>query len=126
SGDLAPLVETATAQYAAYVRQQTEQLLDRTVAFADLYATGKDAEARAAYPLARVHWERIEPVAESFGDLDPRLDAREADLEAGEEWTGWHRIEKDLWPPAAAAGYVRSTTAERKALAEQLVADTRE
>ena len=48
----------------------------------------------------RVHWERIEPVAESFGDLDPKMDAREADLEEGQKWTGWHRIEKDLWPPA--------------------------
>ena len=28
------------------------------------------------------------------------MDAREADLEPGEKWTGWHRIEKDLWPAA--------------------------
>ena len=47
-----------------------------------------------------MHWERIETVAESFGDLDPMMDAREADLEPGQEWTGWHRIEKDLWPAA--------------------------
>ena len=40
------------------------------------------------------------PVAESFGDLDPKIDAREADLEPGQKWTGWHRIEKDLWPRA--------------------------
>ena len=53
-----------------------------------------------SYAAARVHWERIEPVAESFGDLDPKMDLREADLEEGQEWTGWHRIEKDLWPPA--------------------------
>jgi len=47
--------------------------------------------------VARTHWERIEPVAESFGDLDPAIDARENDVEAGEEWTGYHKIEKDLW-----------------------------
>ena len=47
------------------------------------------------------HWERIETVAESFGDLDPMMDAREADLEPGQEWTGWHLIEKDLWPQRA-------------------------
>mgnify|MGYP006138656205 CR=1 FL=1 len=29
-------------------------------------------------------------------------DATEADLADGEAWTGWHRIEKDLWPPADA------------------------
>jgi iron uptake system component EfeO len=69
-----------------------------------------------------MHWERIEPVAESFGDLDPILDAREADLEPGQEWTGWHRIEKDLWPPAT--DYTPLTSAERTAVAERLVADT--
>ena len=52
------------------------------------------------FPHARGYWERIETVAESFGDLDPKMDLREADLEEGQEWTGWHRIEKDLWPPA--------------------------
>ena len=54
-------------------------------------------------PPTRVHWERIEPVAESFGDLDPLLDAREADLAEGDAWSGWHLIEKDLWPPAPEA-----------------------
>ena len=39
-------------------------------------------------------------MAESFGDLDPKMDLREADLEKGQKWTGWHRIEKDLWPAA--------------------------
>jgi len=29
--------------------------------------------------------------------LDPRIDNREADLEAGEKWTGFHPIEKILW-----------------------------
>ena len=72
-----------------------------------------------------LHWERIEPVAESFGDLDPRLDLREADLEAGQEWTGWHRIEKDLWPDGDPA-YTAATPEERAALAAQLVADTQE
>ena len=48
-----------------------------------------------------MHYERIEPVAESFGDLDPALDARQADIEEGKEWTGWHKIEKDLWQPTA-------------------------
>ena len=126
SGETADLVATATTQYAAYVRDQTEQLVAKTQEFADLYTGGDDEAARALYADARVHWERIEPVAESFGDLDPRLDLREADLEAGQEWTGWHRIEKDLWPPADDPSYVAATPAERTALAAQLVADTQE
>ena len=122
TGDVAELLTTATEQYRLYVRDQVAQLVTKTQAFADLYVAGNDDEARALYANARMHWERIEPVAESFGDLDPRLDLREADLEAGQAWTGWHAIEKDLWPPAD--GYTALTTAERTALADQLVADT--
>jgi iron uptake system component EfeO len=84
---------------------------------------GDDARARRLYPAVRVHWERIEPVAESFGDLDPRMDAREADLEPGQRWTGWHRLEKDLWPPSG--GYTALTRAQRATHADRLLADTR-
>jgi len=94
------LVDTATSQYALYVENEVEALVEETKAFAASYVAGDDDDARDAYAPTRVHWERIEPVAESFGDLDPRLDLREADLEDGQTWTGWHRIEKDLWPPA--------------------------
>jgi iron uptake system component EfeO len=125
AGDFAELLTTATDQYGAYVRDQAGQLIAKTEAFAALYAAGDDDGARAAYADARTHWERIEPVAESFGDLDPRLDLREADLAEGEAWTGWHRIEKDLWP-AGDPAYTAATEAERTALADQLVADTQE
>jgi iron uptake system component EfeO len=124
TGDVAALLDTATEQYRLYVREQIAQLVDKTQQFAGLYVAGDDDAARALYPVARTHWERVEPVAESFGDLDPRLDLREADLEEGQTWTGWHAIEKDLWPPAD--GYTALTAAERTALAEQLVADTDE
>jgi iron uptake system component EfeO len=70
-----------------------------------------------------VHWERIETVAESFGDLDPKMDLREADLEPGQDWTGWHRMEKDLWP-ARAKGYEPLSGAERAEYAEDLVKNT--
>jgi iron uptake system component EfeO len=122
AGDVAALLTTGTDQYRLYVRDQVSQLVAKTQQFADLYIAGSDDEARALYADARMHWERIEPVAESFGDLDPKLDLREADLEAGQVWTGWHAIEKDLWPPAD--GYIVLTTEERTVLADQLVADT--
>ena len=115
------LLDTGTRQYSAYVKDQTAQLVDGTKAFAAAYAAGDATTARRLYAQTRMHWERIEPVAESFGDLDPKLDAREADLEPGQEWTGWHRAEKDLFPPA---GYTALTPAERTAIATQLVADT--
>lgn len=124
SADRAELQKQAVALYAAYVKDQTEQLLAGTREFAAAFAAGDTAKARELYPQVRMHWERIEPVAESFGDLDPILDAREADLEKGQQWTGWHRAEKDLWPPAT--GYTVMTPAERQVLAEKLVADTEE
>src|SRR6185369_17402077 len=58
---------------------------------------GDVAKAKALFAPSRAPWQRIEPVAESFGDLDPAIDARENDVEAGQEWTGYHKIEKDLW-----------------------------
>lgn len=119
--DFQKLLNTGSQQYSSYVKDQTEQLITGTKAFAEAFAAGDAAKARDLYAATRMHWERIEPVAESFGDLDPKLDAREADLEPGQEWTGWHRAEKDLFPPAA---YTAMTDAERSAIATQLVADT--
>ena len=115
-------LQLATTAYAKYVARQASQLLTSTEAFARAYTSGDDEQARALYAPTRVHWERIEPVAESFGDLDPKLDLREADLEEGQRWTGWHAIEKDLWPPAS--GYTALTPKLRQRLADQLVTDT--
>ncbi len=123
TGDDAALVEQATANYAAYVEDQSAQLLEKTQEFVELYEAGDDAAARALYPVARTHWERIETVAESFGDLDPMMDAREADLEPGQKWTGWHLIEKDLWP-ARAEAYEALSAKERTTYAEDLLANT--
>ncbi|TIC81091.1 PbrT family lead (Pb2+) uptake porter [Nocardioides sp. GY 10127] len=123
SADEQQLIDDAVSNYAAYVKDQSDQLLVATKKFVTLYEAGEDDEARALYPLARTHWERIETVAESFGDLDPEMDLREADLTAGEEWTGWHRIEKDLWPERA-KNYTALTTKERTYYAEDLLANT--
>ncbi|MBB3043662.1 iron uptake system protein EfeO [Nocardioides soli] len=122
SADDQQLVGQALKNYQAYVQDQSDQLVAKTQQFVELYESGRDDEARALYPEARVHWERIETVAESFGDLDPMMDAREADLEEGQEWTGWHRIEKDLWPPAT--GYTPLTDQERATYAEDLMKNT--
>lgn len=129
-GSVGEQLDAAAASYVAYVKDQTEQLLAGTEAFVAAYRAGDDDAARDMYAATRVHWERIEPVAESFGDLDPRMDLREADLEAGQEWTGWHRLEKDLWRPDAAANggaeYAPLTPDERVRYADQLLADTQE
>ncbi|CAI9418712.1 iron uptake system protein EfeO [Nocardioides sp. T2.26MG-1] len=123
SADDQQLVESALDNYGAYVQEQSDQLLDKTRQFVELYQAGKDDEARAMYPEARTHWERIETVAESFGDLDPKMDAREADLEPGQKWTGWHRIEKDLWPEEA-EDYTPLTAKQRATYADDLLKNT--
>lgn len=124
AGDEAALIEAANANYKAYVKDQVEALVSGTEEFADAYIAGDHDAARELYAPTRVHWERIETVAESFGELDPRMDLREADLEEGQEWTGWHAIEKDLWPANAEPGFAAYSQDKREDLATQLVKDT--
>jgi iron uptake system component EfeO len=123
SADEQQVVDQALENYQAYVQDQSDQLVAKTQQFVELYKNGDDDAARALYPRAREHWERIETVAESFGDLDPKTDAREADLEPGQKWTGWHRIEKDLWPPAT--GYTPLSAKQRAFYADDLMANIR-
>lgn len=87
----------ATKSYAEYIANNTSALQDETAKFADLVKAGKVDEAKTAYARTRVYYERIEPVAEKFGDLDPAIDVREADLEPNQQFTGFHRLEKDLF-----------------------------
>jgi iron uptake system component EfeO len=127
TADEQQLIDQAVANYAAYVQDQSDQLLVKTTQFVDSYKSGDDEGARGLYAEARVHWERIETVAESFGDLDPMMDAREADLEPGQKWTGWHRIEKDLWPERAretGEDYTALTPAERATYGDDLLKNT--
>ncbi len=116
-------VDRATDEYADWVRAETAALLDGTRRFVAAVKAGDDDLARRLYAPTRMHWERIEPVAETFGDLDPRTDAREADVPDGEEWTGWHRLEKDLWPQDADAGYEPLTRTQRTDLSDRLLTD---
>lgn len=106
--------------YVTYVRSQTATLDEMTADFTAAIDAGDLAEAQRLYPLVRTPYERIEPVAEAWpNDLDPRIDLREADLEPGQEWTGFHAIEKQLWSGSG-------ITEETKQLATQLSDDIAE
>jgi iron uptake system component EfeO len=101
------------------VVSQSDELVSATEAFVAAVKARDIAAAKAQFPTSRVYYERIEPVAESFpNDLDPRIDLREADLEPGQQWTGFHRLEKDLW--------VTGPQPDTDAIADQLVADVKE
>lgn len=97
AADADPVLAAAVTAYAAYVTTQSEDSLARAEQLRDAIAAGDLEAAKALYAPSRFGWESIEPVAEAFGDLDPKVDLREADLEDGQEWTGWHVIEKTLW-----------------------------
>ena len=117
-------VTKATAAYTEYVQGELAGLVKGTTEFVTALKAGDDDRARTIYPNARARWERVETIAAEFGDLDPAIDAREAGLSEGDEWTGWHRLEKDLWP-ARAKNYTPLTDAEQAELADKLLADTK-
>jgi iron uptake system component EfeO len=119
AGDTGSKFAQAADSYKRYVNSQADALVPATTAFVAAIKNGDITAAKAQYPLARTYYERIEPVGESFpNELDPRIDAREADLEPGQNWTGFHRLEKDLW--------VAGLQPDTNAIADQLVADVKE
>ena len=90
-------LDTAIAGYQTYVVGQADKLVPATTAFTAAVRAGDIAKAQNLFAPARAYYERIEPVAESFGDLDPQIDARVNDVDDPSTWTGFHRIEKALW-----------------------------
>ncbi|MCD1286392.1 MULTISPECIES: iron uptake system protein EfeO [unclassified Brevibacterium] len=139
SDDVQAAEDEAITNYTGYVKDQVGQLVDATKEFTDAYTSGDTEKAKALFPLARQHYERIEPTAESFGvkeagDLDGALDARVQDLSADagkkpndpevlKDWTGWHRIEADLFA-GKSEGFAFESEADRKKVADQLGEDT--
>jgi high-affinity iron transporter len=113
-----PRLEQAVTAYRGYVLAEARRSLAGATSLRDAIKAGHAARAEALYATSRIGWERIEPVAESFGDLDPRIDLREADLEAGQTWTGWHVIEKGLFAGGGTKGL--------QPVADRLVSDLAE
>ena len=111
-------VARAIADYRTFVATQSDELLAGTRDFVAAVKARDVATAKELYPTARLPWETIEPVAESFGDLDPRIDGREDVIEDGMEFTGFHRLEKDLW--------VDGLQADSGAVADRLLVDVTE
>ncbi|MEU2795625.1 MULTISPECIES: iron uptake system protein EfeO [unclassified Streptomyces] len=111
-----PEMDAAVAGYRAYVQAQADETLPKVKVFTDAVEAGDVEAAKKAYAESRIGWERTEPVAESFGDIDPKVDIREDGLEDGQKWTGWHRLEKALWQD-------KKLGAEEKALARLLHED---
>lgn len=146
SGEDQELFDTAVSDYVDFVKNEVAELSPNVEEFAQAYMDGDDDTARDLYATTRVNYERIEPIAEALGTLDPRIDYREVDYlaEADElesddpdftEWQGFHRIEKDLWPPEegdrnadgsdAFEDWEESTPEDRERIGEALIADVK-
>ncbi len=109
------------AEYKVYVAKEVGDLVEQTKRFAEAVKAGKLDEARNLYAPTRRHYERIEPVAELFSDLDKSMDARADDFEMKENdpaFVGFHRIEKALFADKSTAGM--------QPLADRLVQDTQD
>ncbi|GAA1325868.1 peptidase M75 family protein [Brachybacterium rhamnosum] len=133
--DTAALEEKAVTDYAAYIKDQVGLLVTSAKEFTDAYVSGDRELARSLFAQGRRPYERIEPTAEVFGieeagDLDMAMDARVQDLaaDAGTEvtdpsvlkgWTGWHRIEADLFTEDGSP-FSFADDAARKAAADDL------
>ena len=109
-----PELDRAAREYQDYVDGQSEMLVDRTEGFVAAVKAGNVEEAKKLYAPSRVPWERVEPIAEKFGTLDPEVDAREGDV-PDKQWTGFHRIEQALW--------VENTTEGQDEYADELMSD---
>lgn len=115
-------LDKATADYKTFVQGQIDQLLTDTEKFRDTLKEGKLDEAKKQYPLIRMAYERSEPIAESFGESDVKIDFRLVDYvdenKTEEGWSGFHRIEKIMWE--------QNTTKGTESYADQLVNDIKE
>jgi iron uptake system component EfeO len=92
-----PRLDKAVAGYRSYVQAQADAAVPLVETFVKAVQDGDVEAAKKAYAPSRMGWERTEPVAESFGDIDAKADTREDGLEQGQKWTGWHALEKSLW-----------------------------
>ncbi|MBT0570010.1 iron uptake system protein EfeO [Curvibacter sp. CHRR-16] len=113
-------LQPALEAYKQYVAQESDAFVTMTEKFVKAIKAGKLKEAQALYPQARVHYERIEPIAELFSDLDGAIDARADDFEKKEQdptFTGYHRLEYAL--------FEQKTTKGQGEIADKLLEDVK-
>lgn len=109
------------SEYKVYVTGQVDELVSGVTEFVNAVNAGEIDKAKALFGPVRMPYERIEPIAELFTDLDASIDSRADDFEGAEEdpaFTGFHRIEYGLWE--------KNSTEGLKPVADKLLADVTE
>ena len=91
------LLAAAAEEYKQYVVSQVDALKQASQDFTDKIKAGDVEGAKTAYPVARIYYERIELIAESFQDPQNNLDQKIDDAQGGVPFTGFHRLEQGLW-----------------------------
>lgn len=94
-----PELQAAAKAYVVYVNEQGEQLVVQLEKLLTAIASGDLKAAQTEYVQSRVPYERIEPIIETFKELDGLMDARvdDFDHESDPKFTGYHRIEHILF-----------------------------
>lgn len=95
------------ADYKLYVTENVQKLVTDTKAFTDAVKAGDVAKAKALFAPTRMSYEKIEPIAELFSDLDAAIDSRADDHEQAEKdpgFIGFHRIEYGLFEQNSTEG----------------------
>ncbi len=101
--------QVVTEKYRTYAISECNNLVTSTRTFVDALLAGDTAKGKRLYATTRMSYERIEPIAESLGSLDPDIDGRQGDVPDA-DWRGFHRIERILWTgqePAALPTYAK-------------------
>jgi iron uptake system component EfeO len=109
------------SNYKLYVAGNVRTLSAETRAFTAAIKAGDVAKAKQLYASTRTSYEKIEPIAELFSDLDSAIDSRADDHEKAEQdagFGGFHRIEYVLW--------TQNSTNGLAPVADKLLADVQE
>jgi iron uptake system component EfeO len=109
------------SEYKIYVAENVRKLATDVRTFTAAVKAGDIERAKALYAPTRTSYERVEPIAELFSDLDGAIDSRADDHEKAEKdpaFGGFHRIEYGLW--------TQKSTKELGPVADKLLVDVLE
>jgi iron uptake system component EfeO len=113
-----PALVKATTDYGTWVTGQVDQLVTSTKSFVDAVDAGDMQQARLLFAPARVHYERVEPVAEIWGSLDLNIDGRIDDVDKPADFQGFHKLEQLIFQQKTLTGAGR--------YADQLLVNTKD
>ena len=93
-----------TEQFRAYAIEQTELFVADMELLVRYVKEGKLEEAQKLYPLVHMYYERLQPMKESFAELDAKIGGV---IEEGkeDEATGFRKLEYGLFNEKTTTGY---------------------